>query len=85
MLIGGISHYSKVVIIFKKFCVIKDITNWWIFFYDAKSGKYHSPENNPFCQLYHIATLGVVYYHPPGLTEKYMANISEYTPTPGNI
>ena len=68
MLIGGISHYSKVVIFFKN-CVIKDITNWWNFFYDDKSGKYHSPENNPFFQCYPITTFGVVYYHPPGLTE----------------
>ena len=47
MLISGISHYSKVGIFFSKFCVIKDITNWWKFFYDAKSGKYQS-QKQPF-------------------------------------
>ena len=26
------------------------------------------PENNPFHQVYHITTFGVVFYNPPGLT-----------------
>ena len=55
---------------------IVTITDWWNFFYDAKSGKYHSPENSPFCQLYHITTFGVDYYHPPGLTESVVVDDS---------
>jgi len=85
MLIGGISPHSKVVtlsckflrkfvmfkvgIFFKNFDMyfaIKVTTNWWNFFYNGKSGKC---QNNTFCQIYHITTFEVAFYHPSGLTE----------------
>ena len=60
MLIGGISSYSKVVNSFenlqcfkleffsKIFVGIKVSTYWWNLYYNAKGGKYHSPEKQPF-------------------------------------
>jgi hypothetical protein len=33
---------------FVTYFAIKVTTDWWNFFYNAKSGKYHSPEKQPF-------------------------------------
>ena len=69
MLIGGISPYSKVVElrvvnsskkfskIFISYFTTKVSTNQWNFFYNAKSGKYHSTKKQPLLSILFLYNL----------------------------
>ena len=47
------------------------------FFYNAKSGKYHSPKKHHFPWELSLSNLWVVFYHPSGLTVRVRVRVYE--------